>query len=94
MILILSTFRTSGSTRGLESQRRQTASSGEVPRALVTDNNEPRLPGRPTDEERDCPLVGERVRNNSVLLLATHNFRRPINSNMRVNAQGHIYMNY
>ena len=55
---------------GLESQRRQTASSGEVPRALVTDNNEPRPPRRLNDEERDRRLAGERVRNNGVLLLA------------------------
>ena len=78
----------------LESQRRLTASTGEEPRALVTDNIEPRPAGRPTNDENQRRLDGERIRNSNVLLLATHNFRRPLNSNMRMNSQGLIYMDY
>jgi len=78
----------------LESQRRQTASTGEQARALVTDNNEPRAGGRPTNEDQHRREEGSRVRNNNVLLLATHNMKRPIHSSMRMNAEGHIYMNY
>jgi len=39
--------------RSQESQRRQTQLTGEQPRALVTDNNEPRPPGRSTDVESE-----------------------------------------
>jgi len=80
--------------RQLESQRRQTQSTGEQPRALVSDNNEPRPAGRRSDEERQRRDDGERIRNGNVLLLATHSFRRPMHSNMRMNAEGHIYMDY
>jgi len=78
----------------LETQRRPTASTGEEPRVLIADNDEARPAGRPSDDERRRRAVGERIRNSNVLLLATHNFRRPITSNMRVNAHGHVYMNY
>ena len=76
----------------LQSQRRLTRATGESARALVADNNEPRPAGRPSAIEAEERREGERIRNGNVLLLATHNFGRPLHSNMRLNSHGHTCM--
>ena len=43
-------------------QNRLTKQTGEVPVALVTDNNEPRSRGRPTAEEAQLRAEGDSIR--------------------------------
>jgi len=86
-----SNFRIDGNQ---QSQQRLTQATGEQPRALVTDNNEPRPAGRPSNQDAEHRRQGQRIRNSNLLKLAHHNFQRPILSNMRLNAQGHVHMDY
>lgn len=55
-----------------------TRQSGEMPLALVTDNNEGRPSGRPTVEEREMRQLGNEIRLNLVVKLAAHEMRRPM----------------
>ena len=68
-----------------------TNSTGETARAIVSDNNEPSVGGRPTavsDEER---VEGERVRHQQTVKLASFGYKRPLLHNMKYNSYGHIY---
>jgi len=71
-----------------------TAETGEQPRALVTDNNEPRPPGRPTIADVELHRKGAKVRDRLTTTLAVHNMNRPLHNNMRYNKEGHIFMTY
>jgi hypothetical protein len=42
-------------------QQELTRQTGEIPRALVTDNNEPRQRGRPTNDELSLHVRGEDI---------------------------------
>ena len=72
-------------------QQEITRQSGELPRALVTDNNEPRRRGRPTLEEAELKEKGEEVRHRLLIRLAAENMRRPMQYNMEYNDYGNIY---
>ena len=71
-----------------------TRKTGEMPRALVSDNNEPKTPGRLSDEEIAAINKGERVRNRLTVNLATAGMERPMHNTMKYNSEGHIYMTY
>jgi len=78
----------------LATQQRLTRSTGEQARAIVSDNEEPRTGGWPSNQEAKFRRQGDRIRNGNVLKLATYNFRRPMQSNMRLNKQGLVYFDY
>ena len=75
-------------------QRRLTRQSGEMPTALVTDNNEPRGQGRPTVAEAQMRDMGKEIRLNLTVKLAAHNMSRPMQYDMEYNEYGHIYTKY
>ena len=75
------------------SQSRMTQLTGESPRALVSDNNEPRPLGRPSMSEKAMIAQGELLRNNLMLSLSARgDFRRPTERGMKYNSEGLIYM--
>jgi DDE superfamily endonuclease len=69
-----------------------TQQTGEVPQAIATDNNEPRLGGRRTSQEIIQRELGIRIRERLTVKLAVHNMRRPLEHDMHYNSHGHIYM--
>jgi hypothetical protein len=73
-------------------QQALTNQTGEMPRAVVTDNNEPRPRGRPTMDDVDLRRHGQEVRHRLTVQLAAHDLRRPMQHDMRYNSHGHIYM--
>jgi len=75
-------------------QLRLTAITNEAPRALVTDNNEPRPTGRPSTCEKALMEHGKSLQNALMLSLAKGNLKRPMESGMKHNDEGHIYMTY
>jgi len=75
-------------------QLRLTSLTQEPPRALVTDNNEPKPVGRPTISESQMLAEGESLRNTLMLNLAKEKLTRPTESGMKYNEQGHIYVEY
>jgi DDE superfamily endonuclease len=72
-------------------QRELTRQTGELPRAIVTDNNEPRIGGRPTLEEAEMRRLGQEVRQRLTVKLASKAMRHPLQHDMHYNSQGHIY---
>jgi len=75
----------------LATQQRLTRTTGEQARAIASDDEEPCTGGRPSNQEAEFGRQGNRMRNGNVLKLATHNFRRPMQSNMRLNKQGLVH---
>jgi DDE superfamily endonuclease len=73
-------------------QLQVTEKTGEIPRAIVTDNNELNPGGRPSAEEIDMRFVAEEIRHRMTLKFATHDLRRPLHHDMHYNANGNIYM--
>jgi hypothetical protein len=69
-----------------------TRQSGEMPRAIVSNNNEPRGPGRPTADEENLRQHGNQVRNRLTVKLATKGLTRPMQHDMKYNDHGNIYM--
>ena len=69
-----------------------TEATGEMPRAIVSDNNEPRRCGRPSVEEEEHRQQGILTRHNLTIKLAVHEMKRPLQSDMHYNSHGHIYM--
>ena len=72
-------------------QQEITNQSGEMPLALVSDNNEPRRQGRPTIEETEMREMGEEIRLQLMIKLAAHDMRRPMKYDMEYNDYGHVY---
>jgi hypothetical protein len=73
-------------------QQRLILQTGEIPRAIVVDNNEPRVAGRRSREENDSRLRGVKIRHRLTVKLASHNLRRPLQHDMQYNDYGHVYM--
>jgi len=73
-------------------QDQLTRQTGEIPVAAVTDNNEPTRRGRRTLEEIELQALGNKVRQNLMLKLASNDMRRPMQFDMHYNDYGHIYM--
>jgi len=69
-----------------------TALAGELPRALVSDNNEPKPAGRPSMTEKRMLEEGEILRNTLMLALSKGNLKRPKESGMRCNDEGLMFM--
>jgi DDE superfamily endonuclease len=69
-----------------------TEQTGETPQAIATDNNEPRLGGRPSTEELEQREKGITIRERLTVKLAVHDMRRPLEHDMHYNSHGHIYM--
>ena len=67
--------------------------TGELPRAIVSDNNEPRG-RRSTLEEQEYRKVGEEIRLGLTAKLAAADMRRPLQHGMRYNDQGNIFTMY
>ena len=74
-----------------ETQARLYAETGEMPRAVVTDNNEPARRGRRTVLEEGLSEVGNNVRRRMSVELAAREMRRPLQKDMQYNSYGHIY---
>ena len=72
-------------------QQQITDQTNEIPRALVTDNNEPGQAGRHSIEEDALRLKGIEIRNRLTVKLAANGRRRPILHDMQYNAYGHVY---
>ena len=72
-------------------QSEVTRQTGEFPRALVTDNNEPARIGRPTVLESELRQKGEEIRLRLLVKLAASNMRRPMQCDMEYNDYGNIY---
>jgi DDE superfamily endonuclease len=75
-----------------ELQNELTRQTGEIPRAIVGDNNEANLGGRPSLTEQLSRKMGNEVRHRLTVKLATHDLQRPLQHDMHYNAYGHIYM--
>ena len=73
-------------------QQQLTEQTGEPPRPIVVDNNEPRRVGRPSQEEILLQQRGDNVRFHLTTKLATHSMRRPLQHGIRYNSYGHIYL--
>ena len=69
-----------------------TRQTGEIPRAMVSDNNEPKGRGRHTLDETAMALQGAKVRDILTTRLAVNDMRRPMKHDMKYNSYGHIYM--
>lgn len=74
-------------------QQEITAVTNEVPRALVTDNNERKPCGRPTAIESRYKEQGEILRSNLTLSLVRQGLSRPMEDGMLYNKDGHIFLN-
>lgn len=75
-----------------EIQQAITCETGELPRALVTDNNEPGRPGRRTLEEEELRSMGALMRDQLMVKLSSNQMRRPLGNDMRHNSSGNIHM--
>lgn len=73
-------------------QEHLTTYTGEVPRPLVTDNDQPPPRGRPPPEEHEFRQLGNNIRHRLVVKLAAHKRSRPMEHDMEFNSQGNIYM--
>jgi hypothetical protein len=73
-------------------QDRITDVTGEFPHALVTDNNEPRPPGRQSLTSAELDAQGSNLRSILTTNLAVHGLRRPMQYGMRYNHEGHVYI--
>ena len=69
-----------------------TRQTGEVPRPLVSDNNEPNAGGRRSQDENELRRQGQLVRHRLTVKLSSHDLGRPLEHDMRMNSYGHIYM--
>jgi DDE superfamily endonuclease len=69
-----------------------TKQTGEIPRPMVTDNNEPRVGGRRRVDEEELRVLGEELRRRLTGRLAARDLRRPLQHDMHYNAHGHIYI--
>ena len=69
-----------------------TVDTGEMPLALVTDNNEPNPGGRPSLEESQLRDLGGKARDRLTVKLSTYERLRPLQHDMHYNKYGHIYM--
>jgi hypothetical protein len=77
-----------------EIQQRLSTKTGERPSAMVSDNNEPKPPGRPVwcfDKEQELEILGEEVRDRLALALVQAGLCRPVQDGMEYNSYGHIY---
>ena len=75
-------------------QEHITRQSGELPRATVTDNNEPSPSGRPTRDVAEMREAGEECRLNLTTRLAAHAMRRPMEHGMQQNKHGNVCVSY
>ena len=66
--------------------------TGEMPRAVVTDNNEPRQRGRVGLEEEKQRVLGEAIRHRLTVKLAANDLKRPMHHDMHYNRHGNIHM--
>lgn len=73
-------------------QTELTRQTGEMPRALVTNNNEPGRRGRRTTLEDELRQKGEDARHRMTLRLAAADLRRPLQHDMHHNAHGNIHV--
>jgi DDE superfamily endonuclease len=73
-------------------QQKLSEQTGEVPRAIVSDNNEPRVGGRKSNKDQALRDAGETIRHQLTLKLSCHEMRRPMQHNMQYNSYGHIFM--
>lgn len=73
-------------------QRKITKATGEMPAALVTDNNEVKRGGRPRNEEVEERMIAENIRMTLILRLAENNMKRPSYTGMSANRHGHVYL--
>ena len=66
--------------------------TGEIPRAVVTDNNEPRRMGRRSLADNEMRSKGLEVRHRLTVKLAAHDMARPMQHDMQYNTHGNIYI--
>jgi DDE superfamily endonuclease len=72
-------------------QQQLTRLTGELPRALVSDNNKPNTGGRRSNVEEEERQKGLIVRDQLIIQLAIHGLKRPMMHKMQYNLYGHIY---
>jgi hypothetical protein len=73
-------------------QREITRQTGEIPRAIVTDNNEPRTRGRPSVNNLEFREQGAEIRHQLTIRLASCEMKHPLQHDMHYNSQGHMFM--
>jgi DDE superfamily endonuclease len=73
-------------------QANLTRKTGEIPRPMVTDNNEPRTAGRISNRDHENRKIGAEIRRRLTVKLSTHDLRRPLMHDMKYNSFGHVYM--
>jgi hypothetical protein len=66
--------------------------TGEVPRPLVSDNNEPRTACQLMKDDRELQTLGEMIRHRLTVKLASRDLGRPLQHHMEYNSYGHIFM--
>ena len=66
--------------------------TGEIPRPLVSDNNEQSVGGQHSREEQDHREKGKAIRHRLTVKLAINDLKRPLQYDMHYNDLGHIYI--
>ena len=74
-----------------QTQMEITQQTGEVPRSIVSDNNEPRM-GHPTTDQQAHVAIGNMIRECLTTKLAVCEMTRPMRHNVKHNQHGHIYV--
>lgn len=76
-----------------KTQKDLTSTSGEIPVAMVSDNNEPNPRRGPLQkEEKEARDKGNELRKELTIQLCENYLERPLHSNMATNKYGHVYM--
>ena len=73
-------------------QERVTKVTGELPHALVTDNNKPHPCGQQSLTDAELEAQGRNIQDILTTNLAVHLLRRPMQHGMRYNHEGHVYI--
>ena len=75
-----------------ETQQQITRVTGEIPRAVVTDNNEPNPGGRRSKDDNLLRVKGEDIRQRMTIKLSACDLDRPLQFDMHYNQNGNVYM--
>ena len=76
-----------------ETERNRRA-HGDAPNALVSDNEEPKPKGRLDKRKEELKESGSKLRETLSTNLATKGYVRPLQTGMKYNSSGHVYMEY
>lgn len=76
------------------SQEQLTRQTGEMPRALASDNDEPHIGGCRSVQGEELRPLGSAVRHRLTIKLACDDMEHPMPHDMECNSHGHIHMEH